>query len=519
MSESTSELLAALQNPSIYGHPAEHIEVLETHISWVLLCGEYAYKIKKPLDLGFLDFSTLEKRRFFCREELRLNARLAPDIYLDVVAITGSVQNPGIDGPGPVIDYAVKMHRFGQQNLFVNLLRTGTLTTALMDQLALLVARFHEQAARAALDSPFGTPETILQPVMENFQQIRESLDAQSILLLERLQSWCTTQHGNLSPVFLQRKKSGFIRECHGDLHLGNIVCYQGRATPFDGIEFNARLRWIDIISDIAFLIMDLVDHQRSDLAFRFLNAYLEHTGDYSGLAVLRFYQVYRALVRAKVACIRLQQDPGYFPARQELDDYLSLANACSNPPGPRLILCHGLSGSGKTTLSQRLLEAIPAIRIRSDVERKRLHRLRPEQHSKSGLGSHLYTERATIETYNRLLQLAGITLDAGYAVIVDATFLRRKQRSPFRELARAKRIPLLIVHCQATTDTLQQRIVQREKAGGDASEASLTVLQQQLQTREKLTAAELQDCLSIDTENPAAIDRLLRTLSSGIAE
>ncbi len=515
MPDNARDLLAALQNPSIYGHPAEHFQLLETHISWVLLCGEYAYKIKKPLDLGFLDFSTLEKRRFFCREELRLNARLAPEIYLDVVAITGSVQNPAIDGSGPVLDYAVKMRRFAQHNLFINLLQAGTLTTGLLDQLAILIARFHEQAPRATLETPFGTPETILTPVMENFQQLQDAVDSQSMPQLQQLQSWSTTQYRKLSPVFQQRRTAGFIRECHGDLHLGNIVSYQGRAMPFDGIEFNARLRWIDVISDIAFLIMDLVDHRRSDLAFRFLNAYLMLGGDYAGLTVLRFYLVYRALVRAKVACIRVQQDPGQVQHRQELHDYLSLANTCSRPPRPRLILCHGLSGSGKTTLSQRLLETLPAIRIRSDVERKRLHRLPPEQRSGSGLGGHLYTEQATAETYRRLLQLTGIAIDAGYTVIVDATFLRRKQRRPFRELAGEKRIPLLIVHCQANSDTLRQRIVQREKAGRDASEASLAVLQQQIQSQEELTAEELENCLSIDTENPAAIDALLHVLSS----
>lgn len=518
MPDANRDLLAALQNPAIYAHPVDHVEMLETHISWVLLCGDYAYKIKKPLDLGFLNFSTLEKRRYYCQEELRLNTRLALEIYLAVVAITGSLKHPAIDAPGPVIDYAVKMRRFEQQNLFINRLRAGTLTTGLLDQLALLVANFHGQSPSAGLDTPFGTPETILTPVMENFQQIGEAVDPSTQSRLEWLQQWSTAKHRSLTAVFLQRRKAGHIRECHGDLHLGNIVAFRGQATPFDGIEFNASLRWIDVISDMAFLVMDLDDHHRSDLAFRVLNAYLERTGDYAGLVLLRFYLVYRALVRAKVAGIRLQQAGETPELVTELRNYLDLANAYSKPPEPRLILCHGLSGSGKTTVSQKLLEALPAIRIRSDVERKRLHRLQPEQRSESGLDQGLYAEQATHRTYSRLMQLAGTVIDAGFSVIVDATFLRQKQRRPFIEMAREKRIPLHIVHCQASINTLQQRIVKREKAGRDASEASLAVLQRQMRSREELTVEELQNCLAVDTDNPADIDALLRFLNTSPA-
>jgi uncharacterized protein len=511
-----SLLLTALQNPELYDHPVIEFKVLETHISWILLTGNYAYKIKKPVDLGFLDFSSLEKRHHYCLEELRLNSRLAPEIYLEVVYITGTGQTPAINKNGPIIDYAVKMRQFPQENLLINLLNAGKLTARHIDRLATAIANFHDKIATAPKNTVFGTPPAVLQPVTENFLQIQQQIDSSYQQELEQLQNWSTKEHQHRTAIFHKRKTAGFIRECHGDLHLGNIVIYKGKITPFDGIEFNENLYWIDVISELAFLVMDLDGHRRTDLAFRTLNAYLEKTGDYAGLAVLRYYLVYRAMVRAKVNCIRSQQQftaPEPSPQLSEFLNYLQLAQSYTNPAMPRLIICYGLSGSGKTTVSQLLLEAIPGIRIRSDVERKRLHGLKPEQKSKSPFHCGLYTAQASWQTYQRLYELAQLIIDAGYTAIVDATFLKHEQRKLFQSLAQQCNIPLLIVQCTAPTEVLRQRIISREKLGHDASEANLKILEQQLENQETLTSEELQYSMSIDTGTTIDIEPLLQWL------
>ena len=506
-------MLTALQNPAIFDHPVIEFKVLETHISWILLTGDYAYKIKKPVDLGFLDFSSLEKRHHYCLEELRLNSRLAPEIYLEVVYITGTKQAPAINKNGPIIDYAVKMRQFPQENLFINLLNDGKLTAGHIDQLATVIANFHGSIPTASKSKSFGMPEAVLEPVTENFLQIRQQTGTTFKHKLEELQNWSIQEHRRRYAVFDRRKREGFIRECHGDLHLGNIVVYKDKITPFDGIEFNENLYWIDVISELAFLVMDLDDHQRPDLAFRALNAYLQQTGDYPGLKVLRYYLVYRAMVRAKVNSIRLQQHTDQKPStnQNEFLNYLQLAKNYTHHTTPRLIICYGVSGSGKTTVSQLLLEAIRGIRIRSDVERKRLHGLKPEQRSTSTFKCGLYTAHASQQTYQRLQELALLIIDAGFTTIVDATFLKHEQRNSFQSLARQSGIPFLIIHCTADNDILRQRIVRREKLGRDASEAGLKVLEHQLQNQEPLVQEELQYSMTIDTGSSINIEQVLQ--------
>src|SRR6266516_4567782 len=290
-----ARLVAALAKPphfgARFGPDCEQVTVLETHISYVLLTGRYAYKLKKAVDFGFLDFTTLAARRHFCEEELRLNRRLAPALYLDVVPITGSVDAPIVGGDGIAIEYAVKMGEFPQDALASGLLTRGELVPADIDALAAMVAAFHGAIEVAAAGAGFGAPEGILQRAQDNCSALLPLLDDPA----ERA-------HAARRGAFLRRVEEGFVRECHGDLHLGNIARIDGELTIFDCIEFNPALRWIDVMSEVAFTVMDLEDRGRADLSHRFLNAYLERTGDYSGLAVLRFYLVYRALVRAKIA-------------------------------------------------------------------------------------------------------------------------------------------------------------------------------------------------------------------------
>ncbi len=496
---SQSELVKQLlECGDCFSHATDDIEHIETHISHLLLVGEYVYKIKKPLDLGFLDFSTLEKRRRCCEEELRLNSRLAPELYLQTVAIRGSPRKPCLEGAGEPIEYAVKMRRFKQRALLSHTPPDRDELSALARQ----IASFHQAIPPAPADSPWGTAERVLQPMEDNFRLIRElKHPLLEIERLDSLQSWTENSLHAVSATLEERRAAGMIRECHGDLHLNNITRFEGRLMPFDGIEFNPALRWIDTLSDLAFLLMDLQHRGMGKAANQLLNEYLQLTGDYAGLSLLPFYLLYRAMVRAKVCAIRLSQsDIERQEAAQQLDEYrryLNLAESVIASPPAALLLTHGVSGSGKSYVAGWLAEQVMAIRIRSDVERKRLF---PDH----GDGQKLrrYSAAASATTYAHLQALAGRLLRAGYSVIVDATFLKRAQRESFFELARCLQTPVLILDCRASEAVLRQRLARRAAIGTDPSEADLSVLQHQLQQSEALSATEQRCAIQIDSEH-----------------
>ena len=517
MHNKTSVLIKSLQNPALFSHNVEYFKIIETHISWVLLTGHYAYKIKKPLNLGFLDFSTLEKRRHYCFEELRLNSRLAKDLYLDVVAISGTEEQPKIEGYGTVIEYAVKMKQFEYDKTFDQLLTQNQLTTEHIKQTAYIIADFHNRIESAAADTEFGSANAVLQPVRENFKQIQQLDGIEKPECLKQLTLWSEQQHIVLLSFFKQRKQTGFIRECHGDLHLRNIALINGQTVPFDGIDFNPSLYWIDVISEIAFLVMDLQSKQRHDLAFLFLNEYLQHSGDYAGLKCLRFYLVYRAIVMAKVSAIRASQRACAKEHQLDITNYqgyLQLANCYTQTFTPIMIIMHGVSGSGKSWLSEQIINSYQFIRIRSDVERKRLHKLSQQQKSHSGINSGLYSQTSSDMTYQHLLQHAVETLKAGYHVIVDATFLQQQHRRLFSQQAELLQIPFLIVNTQADKETLLKRIKERAKQQNNVSEADQTVLENQLDNIQTLSSEELKYCITIDTEQTKSLSRLWEFLN-----
>lgn len=496
---------ALLADPACYGHAVGQVQLIETHISWVLLTGEVAYKIKKPVDLGFLDFSTLALRRQACADEVRLNRRLAAEIYLDVAAITGSSAAPRINGQGSAIEYAVKMRQFPPDATLDRLSERGELGSVHIDLLAARLAKFHfGECAIAPAESAWGEPETIAKPVAENFQLLAERLhDPAEQRRLAALQSWCAAEHARLTPLMRERKRNGMIRECHGDLHLGNLAWVNGQLLIFDCIEFSPALRWIDVISEVAFCFMDLLHRQRGGLAMRFLNAWLEAGGDYQGVALLRYYAVYRALVRAKVAALRAAQPGGSDAGRAELNSCLVLAEQLTQNMTTQLWITHGLSGSGKTTVSQSLLQDYGMIRLRSDVERKRLAGLDAMAHSGAGVGQGLYTQEAGRRTYEHLSRLAEELLATGWPVIVDAAFLERRQRDLFRELAQRLGVPFRIVDIQADIATLRERVSLRTAQGRDASEADIRVLQHQIETAQPLKTDELDEVIRMS--GPAA--------------
>ena len=487
------QLIRALLQPSRYAHPVPEVELVQTHISWVLLAGEFAYKIKKPLTLQFLDFGTLAKRRQYCEEELRLNQRFAPDLYLNIVSISGTPEDPLLDGKGDAIEYAVKMRRFDEAGRLDRVCERGELRAEHLGDLAQSLVAFHEAAAVAPMDSRFGSPDVVLVPMLENLNissNLLPGADCQS--RLGALRAWTQAQWQRLMPLLQQRKAAGKVRECHGDLHLGNLVLIQDHVRMFDCIEFNPDFRWIDVASDMAFTYMDLVQHREPGLANVFVDQALSASGDYEAALALRFYAVYRALVRAKVAAIRAGQGT---QTQDEAVSYIALAERLTTPQTPRLIITHGLAGCGKSTASNQVLLAdtqANTLRLRSDVERKRLYGLSALQRSASPLDGGIYVPDAHERTYGRLHDLAQMLLLAGWSLVVDAAFLQRAERERFAALARQSGVTFAVLAPQVPVAQLRERIRARQAAGRDASEATLAVLEKQLEWIEPLDAQEL---------------------------
>ena len=500
-------LILSLCQCDPWPHPCDAVQLHETHISWVLLVGGYAYKIKKPVDFGFLDFSTLALRHHYCQEELRLNRRLAPDLYLEVVAIGGTEDAPVVGSESQAIEYAVKMRRFDQEALLSN--RLATLTPDLMERLARAIADFHTKAPASDADELFGEPEQVIKPMLENFRQLLELGQAdETVRRLEKLDQWTRDCGQQLGPVIAARKAHHKVRECHGDLHLGNIALIDDKPVIFDGIEFSPSLRWIDTVSDIAFLVMDLQEKSVPALASRLLNTYLLYSGDYEALRLLRFYQVYRAMVRAKVTALSLQQahDATLLAAMLA---YLGLAESYTGKSNPQLIITCGVSGSGKSHTAQQVADCLPALHIRSDVERKRLADLSPLDNSGSGADRGIYTSAFTRRTYERLLMLARQVIESGYTVVVDATFLKRKWRQEFAQLAAVLDCPFLVLDVDAPETVLRTRIARRREGARDPSEADEKILEKQLLSREPFTREEQQYVLTIRPDQPFSMERL----------
>ncbi|MFN2309402.1 MAG: AAA family ATPase [Gammaproteobacteria bacterium] len=514
-----TRLIAALQDPARFPHPVERFQVIETHISWVLLTGPYAYKIKKPVNLGFLDFSTLEKRRFYCHEELRLNRRLAPALYEAVVSITGQADDPRLDGTGEVIEYAVRMRQFPDDARLDQVCARGALSATHIDQIADTLAGFHRTAPRAGLESVFGTAASIGDRMLQNFEQIDANCEQAEIhARLEPLRGWTLTQVRELHDDFELRRREGWIRECHGDLHLANMALSDDRVVIFDCLEFAEDLRWIDPLSEAAFLYMDLEQRGHAPLARRFLSQYLEAANDYQALSLLRPYLAYRALVRAKVAAIAAHQHPKqtgqHGAALAALHAYLDQAEHYTQPVGKvPMIVLRGLSGAGKSRLAMRLVETLGAVRLRSDVERRRLLGLSPEQATHSGVAQDAYSPEITEKTYRRLQALAYPILDAGLPVIIDATCLRRAQRTCMRRFAELAGMPFVLLDIQAPEAVLRERIRHRSSHGHDVSEATLAVLDHQLSVEEPLGEDERREAITVDSSRDVDVAALGRAI------
>lgn len=515
--EPQERLIQSLLSPACYDHAVENIHIIETHISWVILTGHYVYKIKKALDLGFLDYSTLERRHHFCDEEIRLNSRTAPDIYIKTVAITGPLDSPRVETAGTPVEYAVQMHMFSEHALLSNFLSEGKLSFELLDELSVKLAQFHHSIEVARPDNPLGQASLIFHPVNENFEQIKERIsDPDIVKRLQSLHDWSDQCYQQLKAIMQERHDTGFIRECHGDLHLGNIAIIDHQIRMFDGIEFNDHLRWIDIVSELAFLLMDFEARGRGDYKFYLLNHYMHLMGDYPGLILLRFYTVYRAMVRAKVAAISLQQKSTTTADNwKTFHNYLQFAEAQTRADRPCLFITFGLSGAGKSYLCQHYLNRLPLLHISSDIERKRLYGLDLYASSRSAPGAGIYSTEASQLTYQHLLDLAQVIIKAGYSVVVDATFLQHPWRQRFYQLAKDSGTPFRILHLQSSQAELTSRIQHRQQQDKQTSEADIEVLQRQIQNHDRLQDDELAISIDIDTASQVSIQTAIQSIES----
>ncbi len=523
-------IIQSLQNKDLYDHPIVQFEVIETHLSWILLTGYYAYKIKKAIQFPFADFSSLEKRYFYCQEELRLNQRLAPTLYLEVVTIHGSYEHPSVKSSADkstrdntIIEYAVKMMQFDQERLLSRLAEKNEISIPIVQSIAYTLSRFHKSAPVCKASSLFGTEIAIQKPMLDNFQDSKKILKKMTekiseksfkeninaiMLQLEHLEHKSKEDLLRLTPIINQRKQTGFIRECHGDCHLGNMVLIEDEPVIFDCIEFNPEFRWIDTINEIAFLTMDLQARSTAELTFSFLNTYLELSADYEGLALLSFYQTYRAMVRAKVALLSIPSTLSTLvkPTKQisECMRYLNLAKTFHQKQMPKLIITQGVSGSGKTWLATHLAPEIQAIHLRSDIERKRL----------SLASDARYKTQNQKRVYQILFNSTQNLLENGFSVIVDATFLRFQDRKQFMNLAMQYNIPFYILHCEASGEVLKQRILSRLLEKKDASEATHAVLEQQLSGLEPLQDLELKYRISGTGNEILTFDKIKERLT-----
>lgn len=485
-------------------------EIQETHISWVLLAGDIAYKIKKPVNFGFVNFSTLTLRKLACEEEIRINQRYSPQIYIEVATISGTTSEPVIGGKGPILEYAVKMKRFPTDQTFDRLAVTGKLLPEHILDLASLVAAFHLQSPGATGVLARTQLQRSTDFVEDNFVTISAHINHEAESeTVEMLHAWTQRERKKLTELLHERSSQGFIRECHGDLHLGNIVLLSGRAHLFDGIEFNEDLRWIDTLSEIAFTLMDLEEHGLQHLGYLLLNRYLEITGDYSGLPLLDYYRLYRAMVRAKVAILQSTQEISAEKRRIQQgirERYIRYGLRLVKRKTPDLIIMHGLSGSGKSFLASRLAGALPAIVIRSDIERKRLV---AEQGITLSDTCDLYNRATSGLTYQRLFELSRRILGSGHSVILDATFLRVDDRAKAKRLAEECNSGFLILECRAPIELLIRRMRLRQKEGTDPSDADAAVLQVQMNSQEPLSACERRLTLRLEMRNPHNIPAL----------
>ena len=497
-------LINWLQVADHYPHPVQQLQLVQTHISCVFLTGDYAYKLKKAVRFEFLDFSELAQRQHFCQLEIELNRRTAADLYLDVINVYHhsetdefSLSPQCAEQPNwQVVDYLVKMRQFDPNQLLSRLILRESLSIQAVSELAQRIADFHRQAEIIKPPAFWGSAECVLQPMVANFPSLQDlfkrliaqrRLNQSALTRLQFLAQHTQAQHTLLAPLLSQRQQQGFVRACHGDLHLDNITYYQGKLVLFDGIEFNEQFRLIDVFSDLAFLLTDLDANHCELTSQQLLNRYLIESGDYAGLGIINFYQTYRAMVRAKISGLRYEQmDSASAEAEQVLAqtfNYLTLAESYAFPAqqAPKLLIMQGISGSGKSFLANELANLTGAIWVNSDRERKRWFGIAATERVTGQAQNQLYSSDANQATYQRLYEACAAALQAGRDVIVDATFLAKANRQRFYLLAARHQADCATLALIPNPALAEERIAERLTKQQDPSDATIAVMQRQI--------------------------------------
>jgi hypothetical protein len=503
-------LISCMLDPEIYPHPADHVELIQTHISFVLLAGSYAYKIKKPVNLGFLDFSTLDKRRFMCREEVRLNRRLAPDVYLEVVPVYqggpcgASLSQP--DGAQPA-EYAVKMRRLSEDTMLPALLRSSQAHEEMVRALGRKLADFHASVPEAPPDVTEDAFDLVRRNFEENFVQISSligsELDRDRFRLLEQYVRWFLRSHRDL---FQQRADEARIRECHGDLRMEHVCFDQGRIIIFDCIEFNTRFRCIDTAEDLAFLLMDMEFNGYWNEARTLASSYQDQAGDRSMDDLLTFFKAYYAMTRGKVSAIQStedefsQEDRGQ--ALKTALAYFDLAHDYAiRIERPVLIFMCGLTGTGKSSLARDLAADTGAEVLRSDELRKQLAGVDRSGDHRVPFGQGIYSREWTRKTYAALVEQGAQRLKSGRPVILDASFLEREHRAMAKRTAAELQVPLVCLHCVCPREVARQRLAERELESGEVSDGRWEIYTAQEARFEALSDLDEANLVTIPTE------------------
>ena len=488
MKESAGSIAAivhALSRKEFYPHQPEEVEVIQSHISYVFLAGPIVYKIKKPVRFSFLDYSTLDKRRHFCKEEVRLNRRLAPDVYLDVVPI---LENEGSfvlgDGAtehsGKKVEFAVKMRRLPEAQMLASLIRNGQVGTEAMDRLAAKLVAFHAGAGTENANV-YGAPEVIWQRWSESLREtepfVGHTIGARQYRAIKDFSTGFYREHESLLAA---RPRAGRVREGHGDLRAEH-VCLTDGIVIFDCIEFSAGLRTCDVSSELAFLAMDLDFLGEPALSAEFVAAYERRSEDRELSILLPFYKCYRAYVRGKVESLKSREAEVPLAEREmaEAQARCYFALACryaGDQPRRALIIVCGLAGSGKSTVARWIQERTGFFSLSSDITRKRLAGLQPTEHSAQEFRAGIYRDAFTDLTYSTLLAEAENSLHRSRGVIVDATFQDAKQRRRFLDLADRLNVPTVFVECQAAEAEILRRLEKRAGAENEASDATREV-------------------------------------------
>jgi len=520
----TEALISALRRPAAYPHDGDEVDFLQTHISLLFFAGDFVYKIKKPVDMGFLDYTTLEQRRHFCAEEVRLNRRLAPQTYLGVVAIRRGADDQlrvdvDGDGQGDIVEYAVRMKRLPADRMLNTLLQRGAIDNRTLDALARRLADFHNNAATGEGIDEYAEPAELRQQCSETFETVGQFAgdDEANVLsrqLFEHLRTWCMRFLDEHETLLHKRIEQGRIRNGHGDLHSGNICVLDDRLVIYDCIEFTPKFRCRDIAAELAFLAMDVDAQGCRGFGRYLLRKYARHMNDDDLEDLAVYYKTYLAIVRGMVAALKADEDEVAAQQREqsvaEARRYFALA--ASYTLEPVLIVMCGLPASGKSYVAKIIAQPFEAHVLRSDVTRKKLAGVATTDKA----GDDAYDEQFSDRVFAELREQAQHELEHGRSVVIDATMIERQRRAPFIELGRSLHVPTLLVQVECDENTIRQRMAERAESPS-ASDADWDVYQSMRKDFEPPT--EVDDTQRLRVQSPVDEAALVQAVLDRLAD